>query len=204
MSQNKNKQQKLFLSPIVAALAVLGAGDADYLPLTPSLGHHLFPVYPRDIAGNTFASRYVSNNDRTGLFHPSSLTMSYNDSDLKAVLVRFHSQLDTDTRRDILKELSDNQLSRVVIQGVKYEFEREGLEGIALVVLDVIARDSRSKLAHDVHGETYDVAVKDEKADGRCDVVIKMEQDSDDDNGFNMIKFKRKTMQLSLGYRNLY
>ena len=67
--------------------------------------------------------------------------MSYYDSDLKAVLPRFHSQPDTDTRKDILKNLSDNQLSRVVVQGVRFEFEREGLEEIALAMLDVISRD---------------------------------------------------------------
>ncbi|KAI4656300.1 hypothetical protein J4E93_001019 [Alternaria ventricosa] len=110
--------------------------------------------------------------------------MAYYDGDLKAVLARFHGLPDTDTRKDILKKLSDDQLSRVVIQGVKCEFEREGLEEIALVMLGVISRDSRSKLAHDVHGEN-EVAVKDGEASGECEVVIKMET-LDDVNGFTM------------------
>ena len=119
--------------------------------------------------------------------------MSYYDSDLKAVLARFRSHSDTDTRKDILKNLSDNQLSRVVIQGVRTEFEREGLEEIALVILDVISRDPHSKLAHDLDGET-EVEVKHEDANEDGEVVIKMEPDSDDDNGVTMMRSKRKTM----------
>ncbi|KAI4931031.1 uncharacterized protein J4E92_004865 [Alternaria infectoria] len=183
----------LLLVHTVAAVVALEAGDAIYLSLIPSLGHHSFPVYPRDIAGNTLASRCVANNDTTGLFLPSPLSMSYYDSDLKAVLAQFHSQPDTDTRKDILKKLSDNQLSRVVIQGVKSEFEREGLEEIALVMLGVIARDSRSKLAHDSDGE-IEVEVKHEDAIEDGEIVIKMEPDSDDDNGVTMLRSKRKTM----------
>jgi len=118
--------------------------------------------------------------------------MSYYDSDLKAVLARFHIQPDTDTRKDILKKLSDNQLSRVVIQGVKHEFEREGLEEIALAMLDVISRDPHSKLAHGVHEENG-VAVKHEEADGEFEVVIKMEE-LDDVNGVVMIKSECKTI----------
>ena len=118
--------------------------------------------------------------------------MSYYDSDLKAVLARFHTQPDTDTRKAILKKLSDNQLSRVVIQGAKYEFEREGLEEIALAMLDVISRDPHSKLAHDVHEEN-EVAVKHEEADGECEVVIKMEE-LDDDDGVTMMKSECKTI----------
>jgi len=128
--------------------------------------------------------------------------MSYYDGDLKAVLARFHSQPDTDTRKDILGELSDNQLSRVVIQGVKCEFEREGLEEIALVMLGVISRDPHSNLAHDVH-EGNGVAVKQEEADGECEVVIKMEE-SDDVNEVVMIESERKIMLFSPDYRSLY
>ncbi|KAI4644672.1 uncharacterized protein J4E78_009491 [Alternaria triticimaculans] len=111
--------------------------------------------------------------------------MSYYDSDLKAVLAQFHSQPDTDTRKDILKKLSDNQLSRVVIQGVKCEFEREGLEDIALVMLGVISRTPGFN-AHDVHEENG-VAVKHEETNGEYEVVIKMEE-LDDVNGIVMIK----------------
>lgn len=119
--------------------------------------------------------------------------MSYYDGDLKAVLARFHIQPDTDTRKDILKKLSDNQLSRVVTQGVKSEFAREGLEDIALIMLGIISRDSRSKLAHDLDGET-EVEVKHEDANEDGEVVIKMEPESDDDNGVTMMRSKRKTM----------
>ncbi|KAI4648366.1 uncharacterized protein J4E79_009988 [Alternaria viburni] len=115
--------------------------------------------------------------------------MSYYDSDLKAILARFHNHEDNDTRKDMLKKLSNNQLSRVVIQGVKSEFEREGLEEIALVMLGVISRDSRSELAHDIQGKN-EVAVKHEAADEDGEVVIKMEEESDDDNGVTMMRFK--------------
>ncbi|KAI4626107.1 uncharacterized protein J4E87_004607 [Alternaria ethzedia] len=121
--------------------------------------------------------------------------MSYYDSDLKAVLAQFHSQSDTDTRKDILKKLSNNQLSRVVIQGVKCEFEREGLEEIALAMLDVISRDPHSNLAHNVHEENG-VAVKHEEADGECEVVIKMEELEDDD-GVTMIKSESHDNELA-------
>ncbi|KAI4917686.1 hypothetical protein J4E85_009778 [Alternaria conjuncta] len=121
--------------------------------------------------------------------------MSYYDGDLKAVLAQFHNQPDTDTRKDILKNLSDNQLSRVVIQGVKCEFEREGLEEIALIMLGVISRDSRSKLAHDLDEENG-AAVKHEEADGECEVVIKMEELDDGDDGVTTMTSKRS--------RNLY
>ncbi|KAI4703756.1 hypothetical protein J4E89_009725 [Alternaria sp. Ai002NY15] len=115
--------------------------------------------------------------------------MSDYDSDLQAVLARFHNLPDTNTRKDILKKLSDNQLSRVVIQGVKCEFEREGLEEIALVMLGVISKDSCSKLAHDLDGE-IEVALKHEEADDNGEVVIKMEPDSYDDNGVIMMRSK--------------
>ncbi|KAI4661508.1 uncharacterized protein J4E88_010956 [Alternaria novae-zelandiae] len=115
--------------------------------------------------------------------------MSYYDGDLKAVLAQFHDHVDTDTRKEILKRLSDNQLSRVVIQGVKCEFEREGLEDIALIMLGVISRDSRSKLAHDLDGE-IGVELKHEETDDDGEVVIKMEQESGDDNGVTMLRSK--------------
>jgi len=119
--------------------------------------------------------------------------MSYYDSDLKAVLAQFHDHGDANRRRkDILSKLSDNQLSRVVIQGVKYEFEREGLEEITLAMLDVISRDSHSKLAHDVYEEDG-VAVKDEEADGEFEVVMKTEE-LDEDIGIAVMRSKRKTM----------
>jgi len=190
---NEDIQQQVLLYTICSACVVSKAGDTDSIPLTPSLGHHLFLVYPRDIAGNTFASRCVATNNTTGLCLPSPPNMSYYDSDLKAVLAQFHSQSDIGTRKDILKKLSDNQLSRVVIQGVKCEFEREGLEEITLVMLGVVSKDSRSKLAHDLDGE-IEVALKHEEADDDGEVVIKMEPESDDDNGITMMRSKRKTM----------
>lgn len=119
--------------------------------------------------------------------------MSYYDSDLKAILARFHNRADTDTHKDILKKLSDNQLSRVVIQGVRYKFETQELEDIALVMLHAISGDPCLKLMHDANGEN-EVAVKDGEANGEIEVMIKMEQELDDDNGAIMKESERKTM----------
>ena len=66
------------------------------------------PRHLRDIAGNMLASRSVAANNATGLFILSPPTMSQYDSDLRAVLARFHDHEDTNMRKDILKALSDN------------------------------------------------------------------------------------------------
>ncbi|KAI4943391.1 hypothetical protein J4E91_009300 [Alternaria rosae] len=119
--------------------------------------------------------------------------MSYYDSDLKAILARFHNHTDTDRHKDILKKLSDNQLSRVVIQGVRYKFERQELEDIALVMLHTISSDPCLNLMHDVNGEN-EVVVKDGEANGEIEVMIKMEQELDDDDGAIMKASERKTI----------
>ena len=63
------------------------------------------------------------------------------DAYLKALLTLSGNEQLADARRALLKSINDNDLAEIVKKGMGREFARGGLEDIASVILDVVARD---------------------------------------------------------------
>jgi hypothetical protein len=84
------------------------------------------------------------------------------DSYLNALLALSGNTLLADARKMLLERLSDNDLSELVVRGMGREFARGGLEEIASLVLDVIARDpnSNGKDGSNAVGETRGIKAK--------------------------------------------